>query len=656
MIKKIASLLLLFSFTAQAGLPPTTIKGQSDASPVTTFNLQVPGSGITRLGGPNALIETGYKNYIQDPGAENPNGPTVWATYANTAQATPVTGSGGSPTVTWTRTTSSPLRGKGSFLFTKTAVNSMGQGASYDFTTDNADQAKVLNVSFDYAVASGTYQDADLTVYLYDKTNSQIIQPAGFQILSAATGLPVKQVSTTFQTASNSTSYRLIFHVASTSASAYTVKFDNITVGPQIITQGTPVTDWQSYTPIFSAGFGAVTNASGQWRRVGKNLEVVVSASTGTTASILATASLPPGLSIDPSSLTINNTSSNPGTRVGSYDNSGANPNIAGSVVAAPATNPSVFYFGSAGANSTSHLTPATADVVTLSSDTFSFHASVPIVGWSSQVQMSDSASTAPMEAKVYLSGNVTSSGTAWTVPFDSVSYDTAGAFNTTSHGYVVPKPGYWEVKLTSNLAGGNTGSYEVYKNGSPISDGPTNNVLFYQGSANNVMSGSLKVKCSANDVLTVVSTATGANIIATGTFATFSQSLGPSQVASSENVYAKYATAGAYSTTTGQPINFATKTLDSHGAVTTGAGSWKFTAPASGVFQVCGTFINSSGTQTVTVYKNGSSDTPLVSPDATHWSSGCTIVSLLATEYIDARLDATQNITGYITVQRTGN
>ena len=102
-------------------------------------------------------------------------------------------------------------------------------------------------MSFDYAVASGTYATSDLTVYLYDVTNSQVIQPSGYQIQAASTGLGMQQKAT-FQTPSNSTSYRLILHVASPSASAYTVKFDNFNVGPQVISQGTPVTDWQAYT------------------------------------------------------------------------------------------------------------------------------------------------------------------------------------------------------------------------------------------------------------------------------------------------------------------------------------------------------------------------------------------------------------------------
>ena len=166
------------------------------------------------------------RNYIKNGSAlQNVKG---WATYADAAGTSPVDGTGGSPTVTWTRTTSSPLSLDASFLFTKDAASRQGQGASYDFTIDRADQAKVCRIDFDYEVASGTYADGDLTVWLYDITNAQLIQPSASSILNAIG--PQKKQPLSFQTNSDSTSYRLIIHVASTSASAYTVKFDGVSV------------------------------------------------------------------------------------------------------------------------------------------------------------------------------------------------------------------------------------------------------------------------------------------------------------------------------------------------------------------------------------------------------------------------------------------
>lgn len=89
-------------------------------------------------------------NYITNPGADsNISGATA---YADAAGTSPIDGVGGSPTVTITRTTSSPLRGAASYLLTKDAANRQGQGVSYDFTIDSAQKGRSLSVLFDYII------------------------------------------------------------------------------------------------------------------------------------------------------------------------------------------------------------------------------------------------------------------------------------------------------------------------------------------------------------------------------------------------------------------------------------------------------------------------------------------------------------------------
>lgn len=70
---------LLTSAQAPAALPPTTIKGQLDSTASTTFNLQVPHYQATRLGGPNALIETGNNNMLSDPSFEAATLGSLWS-------------------------------------------------------------------------------------------------------------------------------------------------------------------------------------------------------------------------------------------------------------------------------------------------------------------------------------------------------------------------------------------------------------------------------------------------------------------------------------------------------------------------------------------------------------------------------------------------
>jgi hypothetical protein len=76
---------LLICSQAFAGLPPTTAKGQSDASSSVTFNLQAPNSQMTRINATTALIETGNHNLLVNPGFEA--GTAGWATSAGSITA-----------------------------------------------------------------------------------------------------------------------------------------------------------------------------------------------------------------------------------------------------------------------------------------------------------------------------------------------------------------------------------------------------------------------------------------------------------------------------------------------------------------------------------------------------------------------------------------
>jgi len=68
-MKKLIALILI-STQAFAGLPPTTTKGQSDASARVKFQFQAPHNQFTNLGGIKTLIETGNGNILPDPGFE----------------------------------------------------------------------------------------------------------------------------------------------------------------------------------------------------------------------------------------------------------------------------------------------------------------------------------------------------------------------------------------------------------------------------------------------------------------------------------------------------------------------------------------------------------------------------------------------------------
>lgn len=178
-------------------------------------------------------VGSGGINYITNYDAATDT--TGWSTYDNGAVEDPTDGTtGSSSNLTFTRNTSSPLRGSADFDLAKGSADAQGEGVSYDFTIDSADQAKVLRISFDYTV-SADYADDDMRVQIYDVTNSAVIQTVNRDI--KATSLTGKHI-TEFQTAHNSTSYRLILHVSSTNNSSYQLNFDNVEVGPREIVKG----------------------------------------------------------------------------------------------------------------------------------------------------------------------------------------------------------------------------------------------------------------------------------------------------------------------------------------------------------------------------------------------------------------------------------
>jgi len=222
---------------------------------------------------------TGEINYM--PVDLESGATTGFATYKDAAAATPVDGTGGSPTtLTLSANSSSPMRGNFDFKVAKSAANSQGEGWSYDFSIKTPDRSKKLKIQFDVNSSDSNYTAGDVVIYVYDVTNAALITPT-------VTSLPKQNASTwqiQWDSASNSTSYRLIFHWAVTTATAVNLFFDNFIVGPGIVSQGFAGGDWETWTPTGSW----VSNATytGKRRRNGPNMvyEVNIALSGAPTA------------------------------------------------------------------------------------------------------------------------------------------------------------------------------------------------------------------------------------------------------------------------------------------------------------------------------------------------------------------------------------
>ncbi len=332
----------------------------------------------TRVGGGGGAGEI---NAIDNSDAEvNTEG---WATYADAAGADPVDGDGGSPTVAFTRTTSGGevLRGAASFKLAKDAADRQGEGASYAFTIDEADTNRLLKISFDYSVTAN-YASDDIGVYVYDVTNAELLNVRDTASNNTLSSLS-RQGLFSFES-SDSTSYRLIFHVKTTNASAYDLLVDNVIVGPgsTTIAQGAIVTEWQPITlPTTIPGGTQETVA----RRVGDSLEIKATFRDCTWDSVglfifeLPSSGTFSGLTMDSSKLghpTINAA----GSAI-AFDSSGSD--YYGGTVSIQRTNQEIFIGGDSPSTFWSGSTSLPFDWFN-GSDVLTFELTVPIAEWNS--------------------------------------------------------------------------------------------------------------------------------------------------------------------------------------------------------------------------------------------------------------------------------
>lgn len=630
---------------------------------------------------------SGGINYLStNPDAEA--GTSGWATYADAAGTVPVDGTGGSPSSTLTRNTSSPLRGVGMFTLTKSANNRQGEGASYDFTIDAADKATVLQISFDYQVASGfaAGDSSDVRMFVYDVTNAILITPAPFTI-QGGNGVPHKFVST-FQSASNSTSYRLIFHIATSSATAWTMDFDNVIVGPQKSAWGAPISDWVAYTPVWTNA--TTSNVSGFWRRVGDSMECLVSATLSANLGGQVSVALPTGYSVDLTKLKFPNITENLGLVTSARTNSPTNGN--GSVGLKAVGGGAITEVQFIGANSVG-LWSNTIPGTWVTSDVIVARFTVPITGWGSNVLMSNDADTRVIAAHYHGTDGATVGTSQAVVKFATKDLDTHGAFSTSTGLYTCPVSGVYRVQAMGGLAvnnstvGHGTG-FHLWKNGAEVCILGT-----YQSTVNSVsvthfVKGESLVSCNAGDTLAVyvsrdsgITSYTLATSSDVTTYINIDRISGPATIATTEYIAAAYNTTAGNSVINyaGSPIlvDYATKEFDTHNCVTTGA-SWKFTCPIAGKYRVYGGCSTSSQTwaagSLLVLYacKNGviAKEIGYAVAEASYTGrlktgGGCALIQCNAGDYIDFRIVQNGGATvtleadtslNYVMVERAGN
>lgn len=621
-------------------------------------------------------------NYIANPGAESTT--TGWATYAGTAANIPASGTGGTATnLTFSRSTSSPLYNTASFSMAQANSTSLqGKGVSYDFTINSGDQAKVLNINLGFNASStfvasngttaplndGTTTtnagNSDIEVFLYDITNAVLI-PVTPQVITA-NGTNNFTFNGSFQTASNSTSYRLIFHVATTSANAtgWTFKFDNVFVGRQPIVQGPPMSDWSLNAYAFTfTGLGSTSSTNVYSRRVGDSLQVQGYVTCGTSTNTPTTINFPTGLAIDTAKL----------TATANISQVGKGYNVPASI--SPAYSSTgygpfpIFYDGSTNnflyiANATdgsAHFVKS-QNFININAN-FAFEFTVPITGWSTNTVMSNDADTRLVAMDSLKSAGAVTANT--TIPtWSVVNQDTHGAFNSSTGLYTVPVAGDYFVSFGVATTTGNPQA-QINKNGSVIINSAVSANGY--GTVSKLITGLVPgdtLSVSINQSLTV-STLTSPY----STYFTVNRISGPATIAASDAVNIRYFSSSTSISGSLATIVFATKDFDTNNTYASGI----FTVPSSGKYQVnVGLLITGTialnNNMIVEIQKNSS----VVSRFTEFFPATLTdgkaamsdLISCVAGDTI--RIQASSNVTGpsivssnfdnYLSIVRTGN
>lgn len=439
------------------------------------------------------LIGTGGSggiNYIDDQGSHDAEvDVSGWSAYADAAGTSPVDGTGGSPAVTITRSTSTPLRGTGSFLITKDAVNRQGEGASFDFTIDKADKYKAINIGFDYENSSA-FVSGDIGIFVYDVTNTTIIRPS---IVDVPGSENESKFNAVFM-ATDSTSYRLIFHVASTNASAYTLKYDNVQVGPNGIVAVANTTDWIRYTPTGGDQWTANATYDGYWRRVGDSMELyveVVAGATTPTGGVTSSTriALPSGYSIDTAKI-IDSGANN--SALGIWQGSIAGVGNIGGQVRKHTSNTQIELWKAnpAAASYIGAYAPMTASEITNSGGQVGSawaRVFIPIEGWSSNfVFSSEGPDVAVSVIDTALTPSLT--GSLQTLIYNgTVEKDTHSAYNSSTGLFTAPIDGLYDVSALYGVSGtaalNDSSQIAIVKNGSTVI---ARNVYTYGGAVTN--------------------------------------------------------------------------------------------------------------------------------------------------------------------------
>jgi hypothetical protein len=629
------------------------------------------------LGG--AAVSTGAKNYVAAPDFES--GTTAgWNLSKDSGTTVPISGGIGGGTTGFSALTidnATPLAGTGSLVLNKNAGDVRGSTVySNNITIDLEDTVRTLQLTFSYRTPTTNYTSGDLSVFIWDVNGSNLI-PMSASSLDATVGGPANFFGT-FIPSSNRV-YRIIFQFTTTNANALLMNLDSVVLGPQVIPNAAAVGGWTSYTLTIGATTTAPTKGTNttdlaQWMRVGQRMDWsydYVQTAAGVAGSGTYLFPLPSGYSIDLTRFPAN-------TIVGVANVS----NIADESSAA--SDQGNLYVYDANNLTARYASPpsATDSLVIIGSSGFQlsntvvryrFKGSFAIAQWTTNINLAT-------DFTEYASNDGTGTGSGVAV---NTAYTPSSPYRGID-GSFIPAVTLGTTTATTNTTYVLTFSRPIQPSDKIeleyfiSSQGWQNIGSNSKGYIESTYQGSTPIGMFINSIGTSTVTVAFSNAgrTSSGTYGTagnnwsgISTTKWRVRKVSNGNmaetppvVRADYYSADAAAVNVA--INFSTKAEDTHSAVTTGAGVWKFTAPIAGMYSVK-VNIQATSVNLYELRKGGATTTPIQSIIAynsgagTGQAVGTTDIRLLAGEYIDVRDITAANLvyaTSRIQIVRIGS
>lgn len=523
----------------------------------------------------------------------------TWPTVAPTAS--------GYPSIS----TIGAISGYASLVFPTATQYTLGSGIQYQILNiDKAHQGKVVNLSFDYLITGSSFVNLSGTstntfhVGLYDVTNSVWVQTSNtYGINSIGTA----RYNSTVQLASNTTSVIVCVFVANQNATGgVIIAFDNFELSRKIAPTGAVMTDPVQYTPIFGAGYGTVTNQKIYWTQSGKFMRVFGTMTAGATTAGTGEISLPSGRSIDVSFYQTSAKNLVGGIRP-IINSGGAGSGGTIQRLGFDGTNLDKVWLTSSSAQDVAGGTFAKTGVNSAfaTSDTLNIDFTVPIQGWSSNVQLSSDAGNS--NVVFYADKGATQSGIVANVTkisYTSVRKDSSGSWNGTDT-YEVKSPGDYHLIVGYKTATSST-TLGLFINGTLYKTIGTPNSTYHL-----VFSRDLP-DLKAGDLLDLRQASTeNSQGDSTGLyFIQISKKASPQTIAANDIVAMRYTTTAGQNilTSTITTVIFGSKDYDYTGSYNPATGV--FTCSTPGLYHVDAgvqfTSIDQGGTLNLMIYKQG--------------------------------------------------